>query len=361
MVFVVGNDCFFRSTDQGTSWKRIPLTKNTHLYSAYLVDSALLICTDSGVYVALDQLDTLIPPAPTGPRAVGAACIDNKYLIVEGRRELPADTAYTVYRSSDNGVNWIRADTGLYGNYAYRLFPFHGYLFAGGYGGVFRSSDEGNHWENIYDTDRIVELFASNGCIFAEVSGKQTLSIRSTDLGASWQELDRNLAFYSVTCVGKYIMYLESSDNVAFSVDSCSHWSNDATGVIAEYLPQNLCANSTEIFLGTDWGGLWQQPISQLRVPFINDLTASFASLSQNYPNPTNSSTTISFTLSKPTYMTLTIADVLGREITTLISKEMPSGEHSVRWNGGNLPAGVYQYRLTSGNESITRKLVILK
>ncbi|HLP80568.1 MAG TPA: T9SS type A sorting domain-containing protein [Nitrosomonas sp.] len=70
-----------------------------------------------------------------------------------------------------------------------------------------------------------------------------------------------------------------------------------------------------------------------------------------NYPNPFNGSTTISFNLSFQQHVSLTIYDILGRCVTSLINSSMPSGFHKVIWNGKNdlgmeQPSGIYLYRL---------------
>ncbi len=98
-------------------------------------------------------------------------------------------------------------------------------------------------------------------------------------------------------------------------------------------------------------------------------------SLSQNYPNPFykegnssgSTSTTINFTIPNSGYdeVTLKVYDALGREITTLINKELPAGSYSVKFNpneiGRDLPSGIYFYRLTCGNLVSVKKMILLK
>ncbi len=83
--------------------------------------------------------------------------------------------------------------------------------------------------------------------------------------------------------------------------------------------------------------------------------------LQQNYPNPFNPNTTILFGISSKLFISLKVFDVLGREIATLVSKELSIGNHEVQWNAANIPSGMYFYRLQSGNRSETKKLVLLK
>jgi len=83
--------------------------------------------------------------------------------------------------------------------------------------------------------------------------------------------------------------------------------------------------------------------------------------LSQNYPNPFNPTTTITFGLPNRSFVSVTIFDVLGEEVATLLGESRGPGYHSVVWNAGNAPSGIYFCRLTAGRESITRKLVLLR
>ena len=88
--------------------------------------------------------------------------------------------------------------------------------------------------------------------------------------------------------------------------------------------------------------------------------------LSQNYPNPFNPTTTIRFYLPRSVHVTLSVADILGREIVTLVDEVLGSGEHSVVWDGkdrtGTMAAGgVYFYRLQAGERFETKKMVLVK
>jgi hypothetical protein len=83
--------------------------------------------------------------------------------------------------------------------------------------------------------------------------------------------------------------------------------------------------------------------------------------LKQNYPNPFNSTTTINYSVAKRSVVSIKIFDILGREIQTLVDEEKSPGNYNVKFNGNNLPSGVYFYRLRAGAFSETKKLILLK
>ncbi|HMD13010.1 MAG TPA: T9SS type A sorting domain-containing protein, partial [Bacteroidota bacterium] len=93
----------------------------------------------------------------------------------------------------------------------------------------------------------------------------------------------------------------------------------------------------------------------------VNHLVPSSFKLLQNYPNPFNPTTQISYTLARASTVTLTIYDILGREVTTLVNEKQEPGNHSVSWNALTVPSGVYFYTLRSGIEHDVKKLIILR
>ena len=83
--------------------------------------------------------------------------------------------------------------------------------------------------------------------------------------------------------------------------------------------------------------------------------------LYQNYPNPFNPSTVISFNLVEQSVVNATVYDVMGREIVTLISSEIPAGKHSVTFDASNLPSGIYLLRLIAGKNQNIIKMTLNK
>ena len=83
--------------------------------------------------------------------------------------------------------------------------------------------------------------------------------------------------------------------------------------------------------------------------------------LEQNYPNPFNPTTTIQFALPKRSEVKLKIYDLLGREVATLLDKELQPGEYKVNFEAQGLQSGIYFYRIEASGFVQTRKLTLLK
>ncbi len=84
--------------------------------------------------------------------------------------------------------------------------------------------------------------------------------------------------------------------------------------------------------------------------------------LSQNYPNPFNPTTKINFSIQKAGKVQLKVYDMLGREVATLVDKDMNAGQHTVQFDASNLASGVYIYRIQASQEfSAVKKMVLIR
>ncbi|MEC9456607.1 MAG: T9SS type A sorting domain-containing protein, partial [Candidatus Neomarinimicrobiota bacterium] len=88
--------------------------------------------------------------------------------------------------------------------------------------------------------------------------------------------------------------------------------------------------------------------------------------LYQNYPNPFNLVTTLRYNLPEDAMVNLTIYDMMGRQVSTLVSSDQSAGYKSIQWNavndvGAPVSAGLYLYRIRTGEFVKTHKMVLLK
>ena len=83
--------------------------------------------------------------------------------------------------------------------------------------------------------------------------------------------------------------------------------------------------------------------------------------LNNNYPNPFNPSTKISYSIPKQSKVTLKIFDIIGNEISTVVNEEKPVGIYEVEFDASKLVSGVYFYKLQAGNFIETKKMILLR
>jgi len=84
-------------------------------------------------------------------------------------------------------------------------------------------------------------------------------------------------------------------------------------------------------------------------------------SLAQNFPNPFNPSTSIPFELHQDGMVELKVFDVSGREVATLLNKQLHAGNHTAQFNGSDLSSGLYIYQLSFNGEVSAKNMLLVK
>lgn len=109
------------------------------------------------------------------------------------------------------------------------------------------------------------------------------------------------------------------------------------------------------------------QPGEQISIDELNKLFVSTDmfpvkySLEQNYPNPFNPITKIKYSISQNNFVNLTIYDILGREVKTLVNEEKPAGSYEVEFDASEIASGVYIYKINAGNFIDSKKMILMK
>jgi len=83
--------------------------------------------------------------------------------------------------------------------------------------------------------------------------------------------------------------------------------------------------------------------------------------LAQNFPNPFNPSTQISFAVPTQTPVRLAVYDMLGREVAVLLDEAKVAGSYKVSFDASNLPSGVYLYRLQANGQTLSQRMTLIK
>ncbi len=107
--------------------------------------------------------------------------------------------------------------------------------------------------------------------------------------------------------------------------------------------------------------GFWYRPGWVLTGVQEGDVLPTRDWLGQNRPNPFNPLTTLEFAIIERSRVELKVYDVAGREVATLVERELDPGLHRTVFDAGDLPSGVYFARMVAGGFVETRKLVLLK
>jgi acyl-homoserine lactone acylase PvdQ len=129
----------------------------------------------------------------------------------------------------------------------------------------------------------------------------------------------------------------------------------DLNGVPSPHFDDQWILNQTWEFKDMEFGTSVEKPRANER------LKPSDITLSQNMPNPFNGSTVIPFTLEKEARVSMVVYNILGERVVTLADTRIAPGPHAVNWDSGNLPSGLYFYRISAGSFTKTKRMMIIR
>jgi len=333
--FAGTHDGLLRSTDSGTHWKRVDSSfSNSSITSLTISGTVILAATYDGLYrstnngTTWEQANSGLPSVPYYPRAINFSVVGSK--IFAG-----SSSPATIFLSTDNGSSWT--DIGNEG-----IEPLSGIssiasvnanLFATTYYGIYISTNNGSSWTavNVDPTSLVNSSLAVSGTNLFVGNAKGVFM--SSNYGQTWEDINAGFPKFSLNNI------VPASSNI-----------------------RTLFISGINLFAGTNGIGVWRRALSEITGVNENgdELPKKYA-LEQNYPNPFNPSTTFSFSISSESFISLKVFDILGSEVATIISQEMPAGKHSHQWNASSLSSGVYFYRLQAGSFIETKKLVLLR
>jgi photosystem II stability/assembly factor-like uncharacterized protein len=296
-----------------------------------------------------------------------------------------------VFRSGDDGNSWQKLSVGTRTGYGGDIGGFSSCICAAGekivigvevsQPVVYFSLDQGATWESRTISSQmpgdLVFLRYDNLNLYA---GGFTGLYLSTDLGNSWTAQYSN----SVSPEGKLIGLGIFRDAVSYnqtliaavdfnslqlSRDNGKSWTSFNQGLISDWTFSALAVKSPYLWALTRFfGNAYRRSLTEIVTDVGSDPRSQPVefSLCQNYPNPFNPATAISYQLAEVSSVTLRVFDLLGREITTLVNGQQSAGSHTVQWDGKNnhgehVSSGIYLYELRAGTSMTTRKMVLAK
>jgi photosystem II stability/assembly factor-like uncharacterized protein len=396
----------YQTTNGGASWQIQFDRRSTHWRSIGFVDAltgwagnvgpdefgatdttALYQTTNGGN--TWTPVNDFIGPKPRG--LCGMHVVNDSVICAVGRVRGPA----FFVRTTNRGKTWSSKDMTQYAAGLIDVYFFHpdtgiavGLTKApndSSHGVVLSTMDGGQTWEKRVTTSRLGEWcwkvsFPSRQVGYVSLQRDSFAPIyflKTTDGGKTWQEKLFSSSYYYVQGIG--------------FIDEKTGWLGGSSASLSGYQT-------------TDGGETWRSAgfgVRLNRFRFLNDTlgyavgqrfykytakTTGVASrepsypfdftLSQNYPNPFlsgaksrtagNPSTTIRFTLAKPSNVRITVYDLNGRKINEILQQTLATGEHAITWDamdqeGNAVGAGVYFYRIDTGHFTATRKMVVLR
>jgi hypothetical protein len=150
------------------------------------------------------------------------------------------------------------------------------------------------------------------------------------------------------------------TEGVYYSSNDGESWQNYTSNMKLAEVNDIIIDKEANIFLATDESVWRSNPDSIVSVAENTEIPSEY-NLYQNYPNPFNPTTTIKYSVKEAGMVTLTVYDILGKEIRTLVNETKSPGEYTATFDASSLPSGIYIYTIRTGSFNASRKLVLLK
>ncbi|HKL15737.1 MAG TPA: DUF1501 domain-containing protein [Balneolaceae bacterium] len=230
-----------------------------------------------------------------------------------------------------------------------------------------QGAEEGSHANNLADIANSVNAFYSD--LNSDNQGDRALTMTFSEFGRTLKENGSGgtdhgssapVMIFGPVNGGEYG---EHSDLADLDNSGDPVFGTDYRSVYASILDNwfELPPDETSSVLNGDFQ----------KLGFVNSSVASSGerktsvprrfTLNQNYPNPFNPATTITFSLPEASDVELTVFDLNGRKVSTLINQPVQAGEHSVNFDASPLPSGVYFYKLVTQFGYQSRKMTVIK
>ncbi len=392
------------STDGGNSWQNdymhynartLAMGQNGYVYASSWDYPNI----SEGLWVSFNQ---------------GAAWVGHLYLIGSNNNIfsiLVRNNNQTIYigtrtgvrKSTNGGGSFTPVNNGIPVNSWVRDIEIdsNGIIAAATTNGLFVTTNSSASWTQVQGVppgDTVVTLmFVDNRDTTLSASGQADELVagsnngnvlRSTCFGLTYTELFL-IELFSETEISKLRKAVQAenvyffgskfpTDNgqggVVSSSDGGKNWNNVNSGLpsnprvssLEVTQPVQLSSGSTYtlyagLFENINGGAKVYKLTATIGIQQISSEVPNAFSLSQNYPNPFNPTTNIEFALLKASFVKLAVYDMLGREVETLVNKELKSGTYKADWNASSYPSGVYFYKLVTDNFIETKKMILVK
>jgi photosystem II stability/assembly factor-like uncharacterized protein len=278
---------------------------------------------------------------------------------------ITGDVSGFVYRTTNGGINWNAVDLGIIGTAIYNYYITSSYIFGACSGGkVIKSTNGGANWSviqavgagNLWDI-----YFEDNNTGYAcDHAGK---IFKTTNSGLNWQQISSTTGTKTTITTNGLDLYLCGlGGKIGKSTNSGANWFFQTTGTNMDFNNMQF-VNTTTGFAVGEAGSIYKttnagEPIGVQNIS--GEVPAAF-SLSQNYPNPFNPVTNIEFSISKSSFVRITVYDILGKKVAQPVNQNLAAGKYRSDFDASTLNSGVYFYKLETEWFTETKKMILIK
>ncbi len=378
---------FFKSDDEGMSWSRINdgitptaginaiAVKNDSIIAIAGINGAIAVSADTG-----KTWNVVDDSTSSQDYSIQDFVFTSNKTILAASSNLTSNNG-GVLESADMGKTW--KVIGLSNDAVTSVIEANGMYFAGSLMSLYRSKDQGKTWTDIksnfpgsvgngtllqvsslFETKKGNLIVSTGSGIFYSTDNGDTWVMSALAQGSS-VTIDQLTVPKMVENPKGYIFAVTRDNGILVSMDEGKTWQQNTVGNM-----NNGSAN-VGFSIAIDSQGKVFAGFSNGVYEAGNLLTAIAEnpggnkpqkfSLEQNFPNPFNPTTVIPFELKEAGMVKLTIYNMVGQKVATLVSSRMSAGSHTITFDASKISSGVYFYQLRSGNNVVTRKMTLIK
>ena len=278
----------------------------------------------------------------------------------------------SLYKTTNGGENWIMKSPGSYFDYQHIQFINSQTGWVSGQNvAMYKTTNAGENWFALYDAGVTTK---KGFCFINEQTGwagfyenSSYKLYKTTNGGFNWT--DKNIYLFPDALIFTDSLngYWMEKKRYYKTTDGGNNWSQYYFLSGQEFNSIDFVNSETGWIVGKN-SSIMKTVNGGVLVKKIENSLPSDFELGQNYPNPFNAVTSIKFKVTSVGHpdlsgrtVTIKVFDLLGREIKTLVNEKLNPGTYEVRFDAGNLPSGIYFYKMETEKFSQTKKLILLK
>ncbi len=283
-----------------------------------------------------------------------------------------------IQRTTNGGARWTNTatDSSAATGFAIRNITFYSRQYGFAMGGIFditgsilRTTNGGEYWTgSTVSPEPVFEVHYIDSAHVVGITGDYEYGpsmIKTKDGGDQWEYI--YLGFWGLPRAMAFRTPAEGwvpiANQIMVTRDTARTWQIEDT-LGSRQLSDLVFIDSLTGYAVGDSGAIFKYSSKPLGVS-ENSMSPPLSShLMENYPNPFNPATTIRFRVApsqRNEKTILTVLDLLGREVTTLVNGEKTAGDYSVVWDARSFSSGVYFYKLQSGSVVDVKKMLLIR
>src|SRR5581483_7139957 len=360
-VYGVTEDLIYRSTDRGETWSKLNIEIGESLFDpAFAIDSANVLYMGNNAGVWVSNSAGLTWKHPVGPPQQQAS--NQCYQIaVSSAGSALAATQYGIVRSTDHGISWALDTLGIgLSTMKGIVIGKDGNLYSeDGVGTIYRSSDDGELWAPFLSNSSGLTAIETDGTMFRT---SRPAVFRSTDQGLSWQQIWIPDSVHPRSVNRTYLdshsaLFAATDSGIYRSSDHGNSWTSASDGLqdpSASRLSAatDLCEDARDgtYYAASRGQGVFRSVVSS---SVSNSLLAPALEI-RNSPNPFKDVTIVSFLLRESSEVRLELRNTVGTLLWSQEFHELSAGEHRVPIVPSHLPDGNYLCTVRTSEGSAT-------